>query len=92
MKKILVVLAFVLAAGVALAGRFQHPGIGLNREQLDQLATQLYEKEVLFREDLERIYGPRPWESETPQPASAEAEPETTAEETENKDKDFEEV
>ncbi len=63
-----------------------------HREQLDQLATQLYEKEVLFREDLERIYGPRPWESETPQPASAEAEPETKEEEKENKDKDFEEV
>ena len=39
-----------------------------HREQLDQLATQLYEKEVLFREDLERIYGPRPWETaETPE-------------------------
>jgi len=36
--------------------------IGEHREQLDQLAAQLYEKEVLFREDLERIYGPRPWE------------------------------
>lgn len=34
-----------------------------HREQLDQLATQLYEKEVLFREDLERIYGPRPWDT-----------------------------
>ena len=34
-----------------------------HREQLDQLAVQLYEKEVLFREDLERIYGPRPWET-----------------------------
>ena len=33
-----------------------------HRGQLDQLADQLYEKEVLFREDLERIYGPRPWE------------------------------
>ncbi len=33
-----------------------------HREQLDELASQLYEKEVLFREDLERIYGPRPWE------------------------------
>ena len=63
-----------------------------HREQLDQLATQLYEKEVLFREDLERIYGPRPWESETPQLASAEAEPETKEEEKENKDIDFEEV
>ena len=45
-----------------------------HRDQLDQLATQLYDKEVLFREDLERIYGPRPWEtpelpenSETPE-------------------------
>ena len=37
-----------------------------HREQLDQLATQLYEKEVLFREDLERIYGPRPWEQTEP--------------------------
>ena len=36
-----------------------------HRDQLDQLATQLYDKEVLFREDLERIYGPRPWD-ETP--------------------------
>ena len=27
--------------------------------QLDELAGQLYEKEVLFRDDLERIYGPR---------------------------------
>jgi cell division protease FtsH len=34
-----------------------------HREQLDQLAAQLYDKEVLFREDLERIYGPRPWET-----------------------------
>ncbi|MBQ0015995.1 MAG: cell division protein FtsH, partial [Bacteroidales bacterium] len=30
-----------------------------HREQLDELAKQLYDKEVLFREDLERIYGPR---------------------------------
>ena len=30
-----------------------------HREQLDQLASQLFDKEVLFREDLERIYGPR---------------------------------
>ena len=30
-----------------------------HREQLDQLAGQLFDKEVLFREDLERIYGPR---------------------------------
>ena len=30
-----------------------------HRSQLDELAGQLYEKEVLFRDDLERIYGPR---------------------------------
>ena len=30
-----------------------------HRDQMTQLATQLYDKEVLFREDLERIYGPR---------------------------------
>ena len=33
-----------------------------HRSQLDELAAQLYDREVLFREDLERIYGPRPWE------------------------------
>ena len=38
-----------------------------HRGQLDELAGQLFEKEVLFREDLERIYGPRPWEEEQKQ-------------------------
>ena len=33
--------------------------INSHRAQLDELAGQLYEKEVLFRDDLERIYGPR---------------------------------
>ena len=36
-------LVLVLASGVALAGRFQHPGIGLNREQLDQLKNNVQE-------------------------------------------------
>ena len=58
-----------------------------HREQLDQLASQLYEKEVLFREDLERIYGPRPWEvQETP------VVPETTEEVPVNDKQDIEEV
>ncbi|MBR1850783.1 MAG: ATP-dependent zinc metalloprotease FtsH [Bacteroidales bacterium] len=35
-----------------------------HRAELDQLASQLFDKEVLFREDLERIYGPRPWEQQ----------------------------
>ena len=52
-----------------------------HREQLDELAGQLFEKEVLFREDLERIYGKRPWEEEPKQIESAE--PSETAEETE---------
>ena len=38
-----------------------------HRSQLDELAGQLFDKEVLFREDLERIYGPRPWESRADQ-------------------------
>ena len=33
--------------------------IEAHKEQMTQLAGQLFEKEVLFREDLERIYGPR---------------------------------
>lgn len=30
-----------------------------HKSQMDELSGQLFEKEVLFREDLERIYGPR---------------------------------
>jgi cell division protease FtsH len=61
-----------------------------HREQLDELATQLYDKEVLFREDLERIYGPRPWEnpSEVAEPADDTDE----QEEADNNNQDFEEV
>ena len=47
-------------------GRAKESLLG-HRDQLDQLASQLYDKEVLFREDLERIYGPRPWEEEKPE-------------------------
>ena len=63
-----------------------------HREQLDQLATQLYDKEVLFREDLERIYGPRPWDNvEAPVGADDEQDEVTeTAEQESNND--FEEV
>lgn len=43
MKKIILMLFLVLPAGVALAGRFEHPGIGLNREQLDQLRKNVQE-------------------------------------------------
>ena len=61
-----------------------------HREQLDQLASQLYEKEVLFREDLERIYGPRPWE--TPENQEKTEEPEIPEEPVSNNNQDIEEV
>ena len=35
-----------------------------NREKLDALAQILVEREVIFREDVEAIYGPRPWDAE----------------------------
>ena len=33
-----------------------------SRDQLDQLAQVLFEREVIFREDVEKIYGARPWD------------------------------
>ncbi len=60
-----------------------------HREQLDELAAQLYDKEVLFREDLERIYGPRPWDN--PAPETAEESDDQEAEDKDN-NQDFEEV
>jgi cell division protease FtsH len=35
-----------------------------NRENLEKLATLLIEKEVIFREDVEEIFGKRPWDEE----------------------------
>jgi ATP-dependent metalloprotease FtsH len=35
-----------------------------NREKLEKLATLLLEREVIFREDLEEIFGKRPWDKE----------------------------
>jgi cell division protease FtsH len=35
-----------------------------NREKLESLALQLLKKEVIYREDLETIFGPRPFEEE----------------------------
>ena len=57
-----------------------------HREQLDELASQLYEKEVLFREDLERIYGPRPWEEASKELPESSEEPEEQPEQTEKPD------
>ncbi len=38
--------------------------LGEHRQQVDQLASVLYENEVIFREDVEKIFGARPWEEE----------------------------
>jgi cell division protease FtsH len=35
-----------------------------NRENVERLATFLLEREVIFREDLETIFGKRPWDKE----------------------------
>jgi cell division protease FtsH len=35
-----------------------------NQDKLTQLANQLLEKEVIFKEDLEKIFGKRPFEKE----------------------------
>ncbi|MEI7661189.1 MAG: ATP-dependent zinc metalloprotease FtsH [Bacteroidota bacterium] len=38
--------------------------LGDNREKLEKLATLLLDREVIFREDLEEIFGKRPWDKE----------------------------
>ncbi len=35
-----------------------------NREELEALATRLLDKEVIFSEDLEEVFGARPWDEE----------------------------
>lgn len=39
-----------------------------NRDKLEQLATLLLDREVIFREDLEVIFGKRPWDIEEEKP------------------------
>jgi cell division protease FtsH len=54
-----------------------------NQEGLNKLAEKLLEKEVIFKEDLEEIFGKRPWGVE--EPAVKEIKEEAKAEETEAK-------
>ncbi len=42
--------------------------LGENRDKLEQLATLLLDREVIFREDLEEIFGKRPWDIEEEKP------------------------
>ncbi|MBQ4376803.1 MAG: hypothetical protein II793_03810, partial [Bacteroidales bacterium] len=54
-----------------------------HRDQIDTLASQLYDREVLFREDLVNIFGERPWEAEK----SKELDRNSKADETDESDK-----
>ncbi|MBR5028886.1 MAG: hypothetical protein IKX51_06675, partial [Bacteroidales bacterium] len=51
-----------------------------NRDKLDKLAEQLINREVIFREDLESIYGKRPFDDETKPADASEVVNETTPE------------
>lgn len=52
-----------------------------NREKLDQLANLLLEKEVIFKENVEEIFGKRPWDKEEEKKeVTAEATPASPAE------------
>ena len=42
--------------------------LGENRDKLEKLTTLLLEREVIFREDLEEIFGKRPWDKEEETP------------------------
>ena len=44
-----------------------------NREKLDQLAQLLLDKEVIFKENVKEIFGPRQWDKEEEVVAEAEA-------------------
>jgi cell division protease FtsH len=59
-----------------------------HRDQIDTLASQLYEREVLFREDLVNIFGERPWEAKQSKDLErgSKAEASDEAEETETKE------
>lgn len=53
-----------------------------NKDKLDALAAKLLEKEVIFREDLEEVFGQRAWDPElTEHPVSATHKGETPEEE-----------
>ena len=53
-----------------------------NRDKLDALAQKLLEKEVIFREDLEEIFGKRAWDPELTERPVTEVVVENTPENT----------
>ncbi|HET7819313.1 MAG TPA: peptidase M41, partial [Bacteroidia bacterium] len=59
--------------------------LNTHKDQLTQLAKHLLEKEVIFKEDLENIFGKRPFEKEEEKPTiSSENLMSTAQEETNN--------
>ena len=57
--------------------------LAANKDKLDALANKLLEKEVIFREDLEEIFGQRAWDPElTEHPVSNTHTPENESPET----------
>ena len=52
-----------------------------HRDGLTQLANKLIEKEVIFGEDLEHIFGKRPWDNDTETPEASNNEPTTESHE-----------
>ena len=48
-----------------------------NRDKLDALAAKLLEKEVIFREDLEEVFGKRAWDPELTEHPVSNTQPET---------------
>jgi ATP-dependent Zn protease len=48
-----------------------------NKDKLTALATQLLEKEVIFKEDLEKIFGRRPFDKDEPPPPPVNGSPVT---------------
>jgi cell division protease FtsH len=42
-----------------------------NKDKLEKLANELLEKEVIFKENLETIFGKRPWDKEEPKKESS---------------------
>ena len=51
-----------------------------NKEKLEALADKLIEKEVIFKEDLEEIFGKRAWEPEVAETSKKEGQNPTPAE------------
>lgn len=59
-----------------------------NKDKLTELADRLLEKEVIFKDDLERIFGKRPFEGPFAEETEKSQEPEQEKEEKENLDQE----